>query len=221
MYPQVLVFACNWDGWSCIETAANLGLHYPASVKVVKVSCLSRVHLGLILKAFEFGADGVMLLGCEQGRCHFNADMSETHKKRWGEQINNSNSLAEGKRDESLEIPLLKADLPKANHNSEEFAAKRQNIVNEYEKARSILEMLGIWKDRLVLAQLPAFDGRQFVMQVMNLIAEIKRISASRQARIMGPSPAQDIKVQLHLLRRSKKSEILNYSNEFDPSGQI
>ena len=193
MYPQVLVFACNWDGWSCIETAANLGLHYPASVKVVKVSCLSRVHLGLILKAFEFGADGVMLLGCEQGRCHFNADSFLPKAKTEKETIDNS----------------------------EEFAAKRQNIVNEYEKARSILEMLGIWKDRLVLAQLPAFDGRQFVMQVMNLIAEIERISASKQARIMGPMLAQDIKVQLHLLRRSKKSEILNHSNEFDPKGQI
>ena len=149
MYPRVLVFACNWGGWSCIETATNLGLHYPVSVKVVKVSCLSRVHVGLILKAFEFGASGVMLLGCEQGRCHFSADS--------------------------------------------------EYIINEYEKARSILETLGIWKDRLVLAQLPAFDGRQFVMQVMKLIAEIERISTSKHARTVEPRPAQDIKVQLHL----------------------
>ena len=145
MYPQVLVFACNWDGWSCIETAAGLGLHYPASVKVVKVTCLSRVHLGLILKAFEFGADGVMLLGCERGRCCFGADS--------------------------------------------------EYIINEYEKARSILEMLGIWKDRLVLVQLPAFDGRQFVMQVMNLITEIEQMPTSERARIVGSRLAQDIKV--------------------------
>jgi len=149
LYTEVLVFACNWDGWSCIETASNLGLHYPASVKVVKVSCLARVHTGLILKAFEFGADGVVLLGCERGRCLFDADSEYT--------------------------------------------------INEYEKARSILEMLGIWKDRLVLVQLPAFDGREFVMQVMNLIAKIEQIPASKRAGVTGSRLAQDIKVESHL----------------------
>jgi len=71
---EVLVFACNWDGWSCVEAATRLELKYPASVKVMRVSCLSRIHAGLILKAFEFGADGVMLLGCEPGNCHFGTD---------------------------------------------------------------------------------------------------------------------------------------------------
>ena len=73
-YTEVLVFACNWDGWSCIETAANSGAYYPTSVKAVRVSCLSRIHAGLILKAFEFGADAVMLLGCEPGKCRFGVD---------------------------------------------------------------------------------------------------------------------------------------------------
>lgn len=71
---QVIVFACNWDGLSCVEAAAVAGLSYPASVKVVRVSCLSRLDQGLILKAFELGADGVMLVGCEAGECHFDTD---------------------------------------------------------------------------------------------------------------------------------------------------
>ncbi len=71
---NVVVFACNWDGLSCIEAAAQKGLSYPASVKVIRVSCLSRVHSGLILKAFELGANGVMLLGCNPGGCHFEID---------------------------------------------------------------------------------------------------------------------------------------------------
>ena len=71
---NIVVFVCNWDGLSCVEAAAQKGLSYPASVKVVRVSCLSRVHSGLILKAFELGADGVMLLGCNPGNCHFEID---------------------------------------------------------------------------------------------------------------------------------------------------
>ena len=71
---NIVTFACNWDGLSGVEAAAQAGLSYPASVRVVRVTCLSRVHMGLILKAFELGADGVMLLGCEPGNCQFNAD---------------------------------------------------------------------------------------------------------------------------------------------------
>jgi F420-non-reducing hydrogenase iron-sulfur subunit len=71
---DIVVFACNWDGLSCIEAAAQSRLSYPPSVKVVKVSCLSRVHSGLILKAFELGADGVMLLGCQSESCYYQKD---------------------------------------------------------------------------------------------------------------------------------------------------
>jgi len=130
-----LVFACNWDGWSSAEAASSLGLKYPASVKIVRVSCLSRVHLGLILKAFEFGADGVMLLGCEPDGCHFGTDS--------------------------------------------------EYITGEYEKAQSILGMLGMWKGRLALVQLPALDGRQFVMQVTKLIAEIEQMPAAKRPRMV------------------------------------
>ena len=71
---RIVVFACNWDGLSCVEAAAHAGLCYPASVKVIRVSCLSRVHLGLILKSFDLGADGVMLLGCDTGECHYDTN---------------------------------------------------------------------------------------------------------------------------------------------------
>jgi len=71
---NIVTFACNWDGLSCVDAAAQTGLSYPASVKVIRVTCLSRVHMGIILKAFELRADGVMLLGCEPGNCQFDAD---------------------------------------------------------------------------------------------------------------------------------------------------
>lgn len=71
---NIVVFACNWDGLSCVEAAARQGLHYPASVRLVRVTCLSRIDRGLMLRAFELGADGVMLLGCEPGKCQFDID---------------------------------------------------------------------------------------------------------------------------------------------------
>ena len=143
LYPEILVFACNWDGWSCVDAATNLGLYYPASVKIVRVSCLSRIHMGLILKAFDFGAEGVMLLGCELGRCH--------------------------------------------------FGTSSDYIRNEYEKTQNILEMLGVWKDRLALVQLPAFSGHQFVSEIDKLMEEIRRIPSYKRSKIIGPRTTENI----------------------------
>ena len=46
-------------------------LSYPANIKIVKVPCTGRVDIIFILKAFENGADGVYLVGCLEGDCHF------------------------------------------------------------------------------------------------------------------------------------------------------
>ena len=46
-------------------------LSYPASAKIVKVPCTGRVDTIHILHAFEGGADGVCIVGCLEGDCHF------------------------------------------------------------------------------------------------------------------------------------------------------
>jgi len=67
----IVVFTCNWNAYSALETAGSRRLAYPASVRPIRVMCLGRLHPGLILKAFELGADGVLLLGCPPGECHY------------------------------------------------------------------------------------------------------------------------------------------------------
>lgn len=46
-------------------------LSYPPSVKIIKVPCTGRVDALHILEAFSNGADGVCLVGCLEGDCHF------------------------------------------------------------------------------------------------------------------------------------------------------
>jgi F420-non-reducing hydrogenase iron-sulfur subunit len=46
-------------------------LSYPPNIKIIKVPCTGRVDIILPLKAFEDGADGVCLVGCLEGDCHF------------------------------------------------------------------------------------------------------------------------------------------------------
>jgi F420-non-reducing hydrogenase iron-sulfur subunit len=46
-------------------------LSYPTNIKVVKVPCTGRADIVLMMKAFENGADGVYLVGCMEGDCHY------------------------------------------------------------------------------------------------------------------------------------------------------
>jgi len=69
--PKVIVFTCNWNAYSGLETAGVERLNYSPSVYPLKVMCLGQISPGIILKAFEKGADGVLLLGCPSGNCHF------------------------------------------------------------------------------------------------------------------------------------------------------
>jgi F420-non-reducing hydrogenase iron-sulfur subunit len=69
--PRVVVFTCNWGAYSGLETAGTERLVYSPAIRPLKVMCLGRLSPGIILKAFEKGADGVLLLGCPPGECHY------------------------------------------------------------------------------------------------------------------------------------------------------
>lgn len=68
---NIVVFTCNWSAYSGLETAGLEHRCYSASVYPIKVMCLGRLGPGLILKAFEKGASGVLMLGCPQGECRY------------------------------------------------------------------------------------------------------------------------------------------------------
>jgi coenzyme F420-reducing hydrogenase delta subunit len=68
---KVLVFTCNWNAYRGLESAGSQHRIYSAAVHPLKVMCLGRLNPGIILKAFEHGAAGVLLLGCPQGKCHY------------------------------------------------------------------------------------------------------------------------------------------------------
>jgi F420-non-reducing hydrogenase iron-sulfur subunit len=46
-------------------------LQYPSSVRIIRTPCTGRLEVEYFLRAFENGADGVLVAGCEEGSCHF------------------------------------------------------------------------------------------------------------------------------------------------------
>jgi F420-non-reducing hydrogenase iron-sulfur subunit len=47
-------------------------LPYPTSIKIIRVPCTGKVDALHIMRSFEKGADGVYLVGCREGDCHYN-----------------------------------------------------------------------------------------------------------------------------------------------------
>ena len=47
-------------------------LEYPSSVKIIRVPCTGKVDVIHLLRAFQMGADGVYVVGCLEGTCHYN-----------------------------------------------------------------------------------------------------------------------------------------------------
>jgi F420-non-reducing hydrogenase iron-sulfur subunit len=69
--PQIVAFCCLHCAYAAADLAGGSRCGYPSSLKIVAVPCTGRVDSLHLLKAFEDGADGVMVAGCLPGRCHF------------------------------------------------------------------------------------------------------------------------------------------------------
>ena len=69
--PKIVAFCCNWCSYAGADLAGTNRLNYPSNVKIVRVPCSCRVNPMFILRAFQRGADGVILCGCHPGDCHY------------------------------------------------------------------------------------------------------------------------------------------------------
>ena len=56
-------------------------LQYPSNIRVVRVPCTGKVDVLYILHSLEKGADGVYLVGCLEGGCHYNNGNLKARKR--------------------------------------------------------------------------------------------------------------------------------------------
>ena len=68
---KLLTFVCNWCSYGGADQAGSLKLETPADVRLLRVMCSGRVDPQMVLEAFRKGADGVLILGCHPGDCHY------------------------------------------------------------------------------------------------------------------------------------------------------
>jgi len=79
--PKVLGFLCNWCSYAGADLAGVSRIQYPPNMRVIRVMCSGRVDPVFIFKALLTGIDGVFVLGCHPGDCHYLEGNYEAEKK--------------------------------------------------------------------------------------------------------------------------------------------
>lgn len=69
--PKIVAFCCNWCSYAGSDLAGVSRLEYPANLKIIRVPCSGRVDPAFVIRAFQNGADGVVVAGCHPGDCHY------------------------------------------------------------------------------------------------------------------------------------------------------
>ena len=69
--PKIIGIACNWCTYTGADLAGTTRLKYPQNVRTVRVMCSSRINPSFVIRAFQLGADGVLVGGCHPGDCHY------------------------------------------------------------------------------------------------------------------------------------------------------
>jgi len=68
---KILGFVCHWCALGGVDMAGVSRLQYPTNGRLIRVMCSARVPISLIERAYELGAAGVLVAGCEFPTCHY------------------------------------------------------------------------------------------------------------------------------------------------------
>ena len=79
--PVIVAFCCNWCSYAGADLSGTNRLNYPTNVRIIRVPCSCRVNPMFILRAFQKGADGVIICGCHPGDCHYTSGNYFTRRR--------------------------------------------------------------------------------------------------------------------------------------------
>ncbi len=79
--PKILGFLCNWCSYAGADLAGVSRIQYPPNIRVIRVMCSGRVDPEFIFQGFQTGIDGIIVMGCHPGDCHYLEGNYEAEKK--------------------------------------------------------------------------------------------------------------------------------------------
>lgn len=75
--PRIVCFSCKF-GWGYLTDEATLSSQIENWIPII---CTGKIDATQMLDAFKAGADGVLILGCPEGDCHYQDGNYEVRKR--------------------------------------------------------------------------------------------------------------------------------------------
>ncbi len=75
--PKVVCFSCKFS-WGYLADEAALSSQIKNWIPII---CSGKVDAKHVVEAFQHGADGVLILGCPEGDCHYQDGNLEAKKR--------------------------------------------------------------------------------------------------------------------------------------------
>lgn len=69
--PVIVGFLCNWCSYRAADLAGTSRFGYPSTLRDIRIMCTGRLDPTFVIKALREGADGVLVMGCHPGQCHY------------------------------------------------------------------------------------------------------------------------------------------------------
>ena len=80
--PKIVAFVCNWCTYAGADLAGTSRAKYATNVSIIRFPCTGRIDFMLLMKAFENGADGIIVSGCHPNDCHYTSGNFHA-RRRW------------------------------------------------------------------------------------------------------------------------------------------
>jgi len=68
---KLIGFACHWCALGAVDNAGVSRFEYPPNIRIIRVMCSGRIDPRFVFRAFEAGAAGVLIMGCEFPTCYY------------------------------------------------------------------------------------------------------------------------------------------------------
>jgi F420-non-reducing hydrogenase iron-sulfur subunit len=80
--PKIVAFVCNWCTYAGADLTGTSRIKYSSDVKIIRFPCTGRIDFMILMKAFENGADGIIVSGCHPNDCHYTSGNFHA-RRRW------------------------------------------------------------------------------------------------------------------------------------------
>ncbi len=159
--PKILGFLCNWCAYAGADLAGVSRIQYPPNLRVIRVLCSGRIDPVLVLEALASGVDGVIVMGCHPGDCHYMTGNYEAERKI--------------KMLKKLITPLGLAERLRLDWVSASEGARFAEVVRDFTNHIKVLGPSPLRKEKLDLKKLEGIQAAKKAVEDFRLRALVAR----------------------------------------------